>query len=252
MRLICSTSFLPMDTPRTALAKVAWAGFETVELAIADFQAPLPTAGDLQDDLEDERLALAGISTPALDAGSEAASLNSAAAIGRLCAWSAEAGGGVLRMAAPPAEQSQGEWVRCLLRLLSALAERKPTSAVRICLEPRPGTLLPTLAAVWEMLTELDHPALGYALDLSPAAAAGVTPETAADWPSLPEMTTLSLEASSDWTENRLVEWIAALRGAGYEGGVTLTHPGGDPWELEARAMEARQWLETLLTAETM
>jgi len=244
VRLICSTSFLALDAPRTALAKLAWAGFEAAELALPSLEAPLPEAASLRAALEADRLSLAGLATPALNAPDEAFALEAAAALGRSLAWAGTVGAATLRFPAPAAGLET--WRRSLLRLLDALRTQPETAEFRFAIEPQPGSLLPSTEAAQAFVRKVSRATVGYCLNLNLARQEGLD-STAILGESRPELVTLSLDAEPAWQESELVEWLTALREAGHAGGLTLTHPGGDAWELDSRAKEAAAWLKSLL-----
>src|SRR5947207_3701258 len=73
VRIACSTASFPQDRLELAVTKVAWAGYDAVELALAGEE--VPDAARLRDRLRAEELEVAAVCAGSLPPGPDAQAL---------------------------------------------------------------------------------------------------------------------------------------------------------------------------------
>jgi sugar phosphate isomerase/epimerase len=236
-RLACSTAPFPADTLSAALARVGWAGFHGVEVwAPGD----LPPESELRSRLRAEGLLLAALHAGPLPPTPDVEAL---ARIGRAAALARALDGNLLVVTAPAAGD-----LAAVAAGLALLDRALGATLVDVALANAPDSLLAAPAdfhALWEFgLPARVHPAL----DPAAAVAAGWLP-TLDGLPRPPRHVYLT-----DWDGA-----APALPGAGgvdfgalaaelarlpYDGWLTATLAGADPWAVEPAAREVREAAE--------
>ena len=233
MRLGCSTASFPEDRLEIAIAKVAWAGYSGVELAVV---AGLPEEPEVQARLRANGLELAAIHAGALPA--DPADLEALAAIGRAAALTRALDGSVAVVSAPAEGTVQGI-AASLRRLDEALRDR----AVDVCVAHRRGTPLDTLEALHRLWSLGLPERVGLALDPAQALLAGWNPLDLEALPELPRhvyLTDADGQRSVPPGEGSLDGGALgeALRRCGYGGSVVVLLENADPWAVEPIACE--------------
>ncbi|MBI3911087.1 MAG: sugar phosphate isomerase/epimerase [Armatimonadetes bacterium] len=237
MLLACSTRSFSRDRLEIALAKVAWAGYQGVEMALED--APSDTSW-LRERLQNNQLRMADIHAGALGAADREAALEGAARIGRLALLAREMDGSRVVVTAP--EQGDFEALAYGLRALLGALERLP---VAVCVANSAGTLVATPENLARLNEAVPAPAHALALDPGQALLAGWDPAQPERWPAVPQVVYLNDARAGCLRPPGAgeVDWprlAAALRGAGFDGAVTLALVGAHDYEVEPAAREAR------------
>jgi sugar phosphate isomerase/epimerase len=245
VRLACSTASFPEDRPQIAVAKVAWAGYGAVELAV-DPHA-LPDETEAQRWLRANELELAAVFAGAVPAG-EPPDPEALAPIGRAAALTRALDGGLVVVRAPETGTLAG-----LANSLSLLDSALSRLSLDLCVVNAAGTLL----ALPDALAELWATRGGktpVAIDPGEALVSGWDPLDFDGLPALPRHVYLD-----DAADGRLVppgqgtldpERLGRLlRERGYAGSVSLLLRNANPWEVEPVVRELREsaavWLET-------
>ncbi len=99
MLIACSTASFPQESLESALRRIAWAGFEGVELDLRSSEAP--GGSDLQVRLRNEHLQVAAIHAGTAPLGGGEAALEEWGRIGRVAALARELDCGQIVLAAP-------------------------------------------------------------------------------------------------------------------------------------------------------
>jgi sugar phosphate isomerase/epimerase len=245
VRLACSTASFPEDRLQIAVAKVAWAGYPAVELALRP--GSLPDEDEARDWLRANELELAAVHAGEIPARGEA-DLGALADVGRAAALARALDGGVVVLRAPVEGSLAG-----LARSLSLLDAALGDLAVDLCLANHRGTLLQRAEDLQALWSHGLPRRIGTALDPGQALLAGWEPRELEALPVPPghvylndadgERVVPPGEGSLDLT--RLGR---ALREAGYAGSVSLVLENANPWEVEPLARElpvrAADWLD--------
>ncbi|MCC2668508.1 MAG: Xylose isomerase-like barrel [Armatimonadetes bacterium] len=242
MRLGCSTASFPEDRWEIAIAKVGWAGYPGVELALP---AELPDEQEAQSRLRANGLELAAVYAGTLP--SDSADLEALAGIGRAAAFARALDGSVAVVSAPATGTLEG--LAASLRLLDeALRDR----AVDLCVVNGRGTLLDSLDALRQLWGQRLPERVGIALDPGQALLAGWDPLNPEALPELPRhvyLTDANGQQPVPPGEGSLdAEALGeALRRCGYAGSVVLRLENADPWAVEPIVREtvesATAWL---------
>lgn len=236
LRFAASTASLPADSLTLALAKIAWAGFEGVELAAPEGASP---EAEARARLAAEELTAAAVHAGPLPETSE--DLEALGRVGRAAALARALDGGLVVVEAPAAGTSAD-----LAASLALLDRALGGLAVDVALVNRPGTLAATpadLAGLWGL--GLPTRTL-LALDPGAACDAGWDPADLNLLPALPGYVYLTDRRAGrpvppgegDLDFPRLA---AALGRAGYAGWLCLRLEGADPWAVEPLLRETRE-----------
>lgn len=240
MRFACSTASFPADTWVRACQKAAWAEFGCVELAVGSDS--LPEEDALRSRLSAENLELACLDAGEFPGGGEEEALAGLAHIGRVAALGRALDCDVVVVTAPSGG-SLDEFGGRLCLLDRALGGLK----AEICLRHRRETLLATPAdfrTLWEAgLPDRFRPAL----DPAEAHAAGWGAAELRELPVTPKVVYLSDSRSGRAAppgdgEVGLPRVLGELRDQAFAGTFVLALQGADPWEVEPRVREAREW----------
>jgi sugar phosphate isomerase/epimerase len=242
VRFACSTASFPEDRLSIAIAKVAWAGYQEVELHLAGLAAePLP---ELQARLNANELRVAAVRAGALPPEGGEAGVEALTRIGELAAMGRSLDCSALVVEAPASGEPSG-----LARALRMLDKALGGAALDLCLVNKPGTLLAApegLHALWrEGLPER----VGLALDPGRAVLAGWNPADLEALPELPRHVYLN-----DTRADRIVPpgdgdldldaLGEALRQNGYGGVVSVRLENADAWAVEPVVRELRTAVE--------
>jgi sugar phosphate isomerase/epimerase len=235
----CSTRCFPQETLDRALMRIAWAGFNGVDVA-PDPGEPLPTAA-LGERLEAEELRLVAVDAGSGTATTAEQALEAMAHVGRCAVMAAENDAPLVVLTAPEREQGRAEhFFFGLSRLLDALHDVPVTLALRHAR----GTLLETPEAFTAVRERVGSPRLAFALDPADAVLSGWDPVAAIVEPGVAHVYLTDVregertpfgQGEVDW--NELAE---ALARHAYSGAVTLLLEGVDPIYAESSAQEAR------------
>jgi sugar phosphate isomerase/epimerase len=245
--LSCSTRSFPSTPLDGALARVAWAGFQAVEL----FQPPAAPLPDAEALLQAAGLSLAAVDAGVLGGEDEQARFESAAHVGR-CALLAQALE-CNRVSCAVNLASEALAQETVERLLRALGD----VSVLVCLRNGPEDGPEAMDQL--MRRVVAHPdRLGLAFDPGAARRAGWDPLQA--WPYIASAVrhlyaTDAVGARPAALGTGEVDWeelAARVRATGYSGAITLSpEPGqanSDPVFAEAEIKEARSLLESWFT----
>ncbi len=239
MRLACSTRSFTQDRLEIALAKVSWAGFRSVELAL--LEEPFPDAQEVRRRLLANELELAAADCGRLPPGQGEATLADLGRIGRSAALarSLEAPLVVLRA---PESGTLADRAAVLILLHRVLAETN----VQLCLANTAGSLLATPEQFVELWDARLPDRIGVALDPAQAALAGWNGLDLDRLPELPRHVYFNDARSGrvvppEEGELDLPGLGAALRLRGYGASVSLLLENAEPWDVEPAAMRARQ-----------
>lgn len=239
MKLACSTAPFGADRLDMAIVKVAWAGYEAVELVLET--GALPEADLLRRRLRVEEVEVAAVHAGPLPAGPAATAVEGAAGIGRAVTLARALDCGLVVVTAPHAGSLED--LAGVLRLLDrALGD----VAVRLCLANAPGTLL-ARPEDFQNLWGLGLPErVGIALDPGRALLAGWDP---LNWEALPELPRHVYFNSAG--QDRIQapgegrpdpkDLVAVLRREGYGSTLTVTLENADPISIEPLAKELRE-----------
>lgn len=243
MRLACSTASFPMEHLPNAVARVAWAGYRVVEIALPGGEPDLldERHDDPGERLRASELDLAALHAGVLEGGAEEAALESAGRVGRAAVRAGELGAGQVVIAAP----AKGD-VAGLAAALNSLLRALEAVPVAILAANQAGTLLATPGDFAALRQQVPSPRFGLALDPGEAVRAGWNPARALE--RLPETPRYLYLTDARGVEtvppgDGEVGWPAlakALRDAGYDGFATLRLSGAEPWAVEPAAREAR------------
>lgn len=239
MRLSCSTHSFPQDRVEIALAKVAWAGFKGVELALRD-ETPLEE-DEVQYRLRANELELVAVDAGTLPAGVQPDDVETLGRIGRAVGLTRVLDGALVVLRAPVEGELLG--VAAALKLLrAALGE----TAVALCLANTAGSLLATPDDFHRLWAEGLPERVGIALDPAQAALAGWSPAELDALPELPRHVYFNDARGGrvvppEEGEVDLPALGEALRLRGYGGSVSLLLENADPWDVEPAAMRAHQ-----------
>lgn len=238
MRLSCSTACFPADRLEIAVAKIGWAGYRHVELALD--AATLPPEEALRARLRADELELAAVNAGVIPAA-EGDHVESLAAIGRAAALARSLDGSLLICRAPASGS-----LRQMAASLELLDLALGGLAVDVCLVNRRETLLDRPEALEELWAHDLSDRYAVALDPAEAHLAGWNPLALDLLPALPRHVYLN-----DATSVRVVppgdgdvdlEGLGhALRLRGYSGAISLVLENADPWDVEPRVKEAYQ-----------
>jgi sugar phosphate isomerase/epimerase len=248
MQLACSTASFPLEPLPRALARVSWAGYRAVELALPGGDPePAEGASELRDRLQANELQVTAVHAGELSAAAGEAALAAGVRIGRAALLARQLGGERVIVTAPTAGGIEA-LATGLDQLLAALGGEP----VRIAVTNRAQSLLPGPEAMVDLRRRVASSRLELALDPAEAVLAGWDAASALgalpDVPAYIYLTDARAgqpvppgEGDVDWP--RLA---AALRRAGCDGVVTLRLAGADPWAVEPTAKEVRfaalQW----------
>jgi sugar phosphate isomerase/epimerase len=248
--LSCSTRSFPNTPLDGVLARVAWAGFQAVEL-FQPANMPLPHAAALGELLQSADLPLAAIHAGVLGGEEEEARLEAAAHVGRCALVARELQ--CNRVVCDLELDSEVVAQETVARLLAALGELP----VLVCLRNRPEDGPEAMDALMRLVVaEPDR--LGLAFDPGAAARAGWDPLQA--WPYIAAAVrhlyaTDAAGARPAALGAGEVPWedlAERVRGAGYSGAVSLWREPGqaysDPVFAEAEIKVARALLESWFT----
>jgi sugar phosphate isomerase/epimerase len=242
VRFACSTASFPEDRLSIAIAKVAWAGYQEVELHLPGLAAePLP---ELQARLNANELRVAAVRAGVLPPEGGEVGVEALTRIGELAAMARSLDCSVLVVETPASGDPAGV-ARALRMLDGALGG----AALDLCVVNAPGTLLAVpegLHALWgEGLPER----VGLALDPGRALLAGWNPADLDVLPELPRHVYLN-DAHADRIvppgEGDLdLEGLGeALRQNGYGGVVSVRLENADAWAVEPVVRELRTAVE--------
>jgi len=241
VRLACSTASFPQDRLQIAIAKVAWAGFRAVELAVEP--GALPSEDEIRGRMRANELELAAVHAGPLPAD-DRADVEALGAVGRAAALTRALDAAVLVLEAPP-----GSDLDALARTLTLLDRALGEMPVDLCLVNRAGTPLAAPAALHALWAKRLPRRAGLALDPGQAVLAGWNPLDLDALPALPRHVYLNDAMPDAGTPGRAVppgEGILdlsglalALRSRGYAGSVSLVLQNADPWAVEPIAREA-------------
>jgi sugar phosphate isomerase/epimerase len=236
VRLACSTAAFPQDRLDIAVAKVAWAGYDGVEVALHGDELPEEEA--LRARLRAEELELTSVFAGSLlpEAGADGL-----VTLGRAAALTRALDGGLCVLTAP----AEGDLaaVTAALRLLDRALGPLP---VPLCLVNRRATLLEGPEALHALWREGLPERVGLALDPGQAHLCGWDPRGLGALPELPRHVYLS-DARGDRAvppgegEVDLEGLADGLRLRGYGGSVCVLLENADPWAVEPLAQEARE-----------
>lgn len=246
MRLACSTASFPQDRLQIAVAKVGWAGYPGIEIALTD--ESLPDVDELRERLRANELVLAAVHGGTLPAVTGPAAVEELGRIGRAAAFAHALDGSRLVLDAPQTG-SLPELAGAVRMLDAALGELN----VRLCLANRSGTLLSRPAELAEFWNYALPARVALALDPGEAAVAGWDGTDLASLPAAPHHVYLT-----DTARGRVVpvgegtldlESLAgALRASGYQESLVVRLENADPWAVEPIAKEIREavswWVE--------
>lgn len=250
MFLACSTASFPLENLPRGIARVSWAGYRAVELALPGGE-PERAEGEseLAERLAANELRLAAVQAGELGAADAEAALSAAGRIGRAALLAVKLGGERV-VATAPAEGSRETLAAGVGQLLDALAE----VPVRIAVANRAGSLIASPNEMGDLVRRVDSPRLEIAFDPGEALIAGWRPApTLVELPATPGYVYLDDARGGHPAPPGMgdVDWpelARALRQAGYDGYLTLRLAGADPWAVEPAAKEARfaalQWFE--------
>jgi sugar phosphate isomerase/epimerase len=241
MRLACSTSSFPGESLGRAIARVSWAGYRAVEVALGELRVDAVSGEDLEERLPANQLELAAIHAGVLGAGDADTALSAAGEIGRAALLAHRVRGERVIVQAPD-RGSVEHLAAGLVTLLGVLVD----VPVRLCVVNIAGTLVAEPAQMTDLCRRVESPRFGLALDPAEALLAGWNPAGAV--PGLP----LALEYVylDDARGGKTVPpgegevgWpalAAALRREGFDGYLTLRLRGAEPWAAEPAARDAR------------
>lgn len=245
MKLACSTAPFGADRLEMAIVKVAWAGYQVVELALQP--GALPDEDMLRRRLRAEEVEVGAIHAGPLPGGPATGTIEAAAGIGR-AATQARAFDCSLVVVTAPAAGSPEDLAGALRLLDRALGN----VAVDLCLANAPGTLLAGPEDFERLWAAGLPPRVGIALDPGRALHAGWDPLQLDLLPERPRHVYLN-----GFARGRIVvpgegapdpaDLIAALRREGYGGTLTVTLENADPFATEPIARETREEAESWL-----
>jgi sugar phosphate isomerase/epimerase len=233
----CSTGSFPADRWETAIAKVAWAGYQAIELRFPG--AALPDADELLRRVRANELDVAALYGGALPADPSAEA--DLARIGRVCV-SARPLDAPLVVLDPPAEGSVTDLARTLHLLDRALSD----VPVDLCLTNGRETLLADPDAIGRLWAAGLPRRIGLALDPGEALLAGWSPLDLDALPALPRHVYLTDAAAGRTVpagegELELEALGSALRVRGYGGIICLLLQNADAWAVEPMTREIRE-----------
>lgn len=242
MRLACSTASFPQDRWQIALAKVAWAEFRAVELALRE--EPFPPEDGLRKTLRANELELLAVDAGVIHLGDDR--IESLARVGRAAALARALDCGLVVLCAPRLG-TLAELGEALGMLDRALGGLEVSFALRHC----PETLLPDLAAAQSFLSGDVPERIGLALDPAAAVMAGWEPFQLAEMPVQPIHVYLNDVSRTNGHRRRvpagdgyleLEALIEALEEEDYAGGLTADLHGADAWAVDLAAREVRNY----------
>lgn len=238
MRFACSTATFPQNRLQIAIAKIAWAGFQAVELSLPG--EDLPHAVDVRASVQANELELAAVHAGPLPAEAGEAGLETLARIGRAADFARGLDGALVVVEAPTEGTLEG-----LGRSLRMLDQALGALAVDVCLVNRAGTLLPGPDALQRLWDQSLPERVKIALDPGQAHLAGWDPSDLDRLPEIPRHVYLN-----DAREGRIVEpgvgevdlerLGEGLRLSGFSGALSLVLENADPWAIEPLARESR------------
>jgi sugar phosphate isomerase/epimerase len=237
--LACSTASFPQDRLEIAVAKVSWAGYESLEL---DFPGEdLPPEEELQERLRANDLELAAIRAGAMPPRRDEEGLAELVRIGRAAALARVLDCGIVIVEAPDAGRLPD-----LAQFLRMLDKALEEVAVDICVVNRCGTLLAEREPLLDLWVQDLPKRIGLALDPAQALLAGWDPLDLEALPAQPRHVYLN-----DAANGRVVppgegdlhpaRFGDTLRRQGYEGAVSLVLENADPWAVEPIVRELRE-----------
>jgi sugar phosphate isomerase/epimerase len=224
-----------------ALARVAWAGYGAVELALGDGVPEGEAVEELAARLAANELEPAAVHAGELGAQDAEGALAAAGRVGQAALLAQRLDAHRVVVEAPAAGRLE-HLAAGLVTLLRVIQE----VPVTLCVANRAGSMVATPAAMTELRRRVPDDRLAFALDPAEAARAGW--DAAAELPRLPEppqyvyLNDAAGAALVPPGEGE-VDWPAlagALRAAGYDGFVTLRLNGAEPWAVEPAAKDAR------------
>lgn len=251
MLIACSTSPFHQESLESAIRRIAWAGFEAVELDLRS--EAVPDGVELQSRLRIEQLQAAAIHAGRAPLGSGEAALEEWGRIGRVAALARELDCGHIVLAAP--ESGDLTAFRDGLALLDKALGQLP---VDVCLVNEAGTLVSTagdFARLWALGVPVRAQA---ALDPAQAELAGWDPLDLSGLPSFPThvyWNDLRAQRVVPAGEGELplfalAEKLMATNPAPRS--VTVSLENADPWQVEPLARESyRQTVVQFETSET-
>jgi len=245
MRLACSTISFPQERPDAAIARIAWAGYSAVELALPD--ADLPDAEQIRTRLREDELELVAIRAGTLPAAGGEEAMTRLTEIGRAAAFARTLDCGTVVLEPPTAGDITGvaESLKLLDRVLGSLS-------VDLCLVNRVGTVVAEPEDL-EVLWTLGLPSrVGIALDPASAGLAGWDPLDLDLLPEVPRhvyLTDLGARGPVPTGEGTLEldQLASTLRNHDYGGALCLSLENADPWAVEPLAKELRETTEQWL-----
>jgi sugar phosphate isomerase/epimerase len=241
MRLACSTSSFPHEALPRALARVAWAGYRAVELALGGAVPEGDAAEELAARLAANELEVAAVHAGELGARDPEEALEAAGRVGRAALLAQRLDGPRVVVEAPAAGTVE-HLAAGLVTLLRVLEE----VPVTLCLANRAHSMASTPAELAELRRRVPGDRLAFALDPAEAWREGWDAADAlARLPERPQVVYLNDCAGPALVPpgEGEVQWprlAAALRAAGYDGFLTLRLNGAEPWAVEPAAKEAR------------
>src|SRR5262245_53793028 len=178
MRLVCSTASFPLESLPSAIARVAWAEYTAVEIALPGGDPDLldERHDDVAERLRANELDLASLHAGALACGEEDLALEAAGRVGRAAVRGRDLGAEQVVVIAP-AEGDLAGLAGTLNSLLRALEE----VPVAVLAAHQAGTLLATPGDLAALQQEVPSPRFGLALDPGEAVRAGWNPVRALD-----------------------------------------------------------------------
>jgi sugar phosphate isomerase/epimerase len=241
MRLACSTSSFPGESLARAIARVSWAGYRAVELALGELRVDAISGEELEERLQANELELAGIHAGALGASDAEATLAAAGEVGRAALLIQRLRGERVVVRAPE-EGSIEHLAAGLVTLLGVLA----AVPVRVSVVNAAGSLVAEPAQMADLCRRVESPRFGLALDPAQALIARWEPvEALPGLPLAPEYVYLDDARGGEGAPpgEGEVDWpglASALRAEGFDGTLTLRLRGAEPWAAEPAAREAR------------
>jgi sugar phosphate isomerase/epimerase len=245
MRLTCSTRSFPIDDLALSLARVRWAGFGAVEIALPDDPDGRPEDAAVKTLLEKSDLELSAIDAGTLDFTGPEQALESVAYLGRCAVLARQLDGPrvLFRADGTLAHTAYG---------ISKLFAVMPGHAFELCAVNAPESALTVPEDFEELANRSSSDRLGLALDPAAAHGAGWDPEEFARAAEIPlrylyfDDTQNSRPALPGCGELDWERLLTELHADGYDGYLSLLLPGTDPLRAESDAKEARGLAEAL------
>jgi sugar phosphate isomerase/epimerase len=239
MRLACSTKGFPQDRPEIRIAKVAWAGYQAVELALAADEPP-PPADLFRRSLLADELEVAAVRAGTLPA--EPGDLEALTRAGLGARLARELDSALVVLDAPAGGDPAG-----LAQALERLDRALGGLGVDVALVNRAGSLLASPAGFAELWALALPPRVTIALDPAQAALAGWDPWDLDALPQLPRHVYLCDAGNGQVVPpgDGTVDFDALareLRLRGYSGWLTLLLENAEPWQVEPVARELHDW----------